>query len=318
MIFLLGCLGSGQALAGCDLIKLGTLPVINDAAGIEVPGSINGHEIRVMVDTGAFASMVVEAAVRAAGLHPSQVPNGRLVGVGGEAAAEEVTVDDLKFGDFTVHKEILVVTPGDMGNVGLILGADVLSRLDVEIDLAKNLVIFWEPRNCEHTALAYWDSKNFMMADLKHRGGYINSNKFGLDVKIDGKDIPATLDTGSEVSTMSMETAHSLGFDERKSSPDPNDTVHGAFGELIPVYTATFDTFSLGPMTIKNAKFAVADITKPSERSEVGTRFLQKNDSLPKLTIGRDFLLANHVYIANSQGYLYFTYNGGPIFQRHN
>ena len=31
--------------------------------------------------------------------------------------------------------------------------------------------------------------------------------------------------------------------------------------------------------------------------------------------IGADFFMAHHVYVANSQGKLYFTYSGGPVFR---
>ncbi|HEV2533237.1 hypothetical protein [Phenylobacterium sp.] len=30
--------------------------------------------------------------------------------------------------------------------------------------------------------------------------------------------------------------------------------------------------------------------------------------------IGADFFMAHHVYVANSQNRIYFTYNGGPVF----
>ena len=32
------------------------------------------------------------------------------------------------------------------------------------------------------------------------------------------------------------------------------------------------------------------------------------------MLIGADFFLSHHVYVANSQRKLYFTYNGGPVF----
>lgn len=307
---------NAAAYAGCDLIKLGTLPVTDGPHGLTTTGQINGHDMRVLIDTGSFQSMAVDAAVRQAGLHPVQMQHVRLVGAGGETAAEDVVVRNLKFGDFTVHGERLLVTPGKMGDVGLILGADVLSRVDVEIDLAHNVVRLWQPRNCEHTALAYW-SKKFVMVPLKHRGGsYFSGNKFGLDVLVDGKKIRASLDTGSYVSLMSLETARSLGFDQYRMQAEKHAGIRGTFGQVLPDYVATFDTFQMGQLTVKHAKFRIADLSKASEYSRTGTRFKQRREDLPDLTIGEDFLRADHVMIANSQHILYFTYNGGQMFQR--
>jgi hypothetical protein len=36
---------------------------------------------------------------------------------------------------------------------------------------------------------------------------------------------------------------------------------------------------------------------------------------MPSMLLGADFIRAHRIYIAKSQGKLYFSYNGGPIFQ---
>jgi hypothetical protein len=35
----------------------------------------------------------------------------------------------------------------------------------------------------------------------------------------------------------------------------------------------------------------------------------------PGMVIGADFFMAHRIYVARSQGKMYFTYKGGPIFQ---
>jgi hypothetical protein len=32
------------------------------------------------------------------------------------------------------------------------------------------------------------------------------------------------------------------------------------------------------------------------------------------MPLGTDYFLSHHIYVANSQRKLYFTYNGGPVF----
>ncbi len=32
------------------------------------------------------------------------------------------------------------------------------------------------------------------------------------------------------------------------------------------------------------------------------------------MILGGDFFVSHHVYVSNSQHKLYFTYNGGPVF----
>ena len=41
---------------------------------------------------------------------------------------------------------------------------------------------------------------------------------------------------------------------------------------------------------------------------------LARGREFADMLLGIDFLRAHRVYVAHSQGKLYFTYNGGPVF----
>jgi tetratricopeptide (TPR) repeat protein len=60
------------------------------------------------------------------------------------------------------------------------------------------------------------------------------------------------------------------------------------------------DTFSVGTETIQHSEMLVMD-------GNLG-------DGSADMILGVDFMLAHHMYIANSQRKLYFTYNGGRVF----
>jgi tetratricopeptide (TPR) repeat protein len=60
------------------------------------------------------------------------------------------------------------------------------------------------------------------------------------------------------------------------------------------------DTFSVGTETIRHSEMLVMD-------GNIG-------DGSTDMILGVDFMLAHHMYIANSQRKLYFTYNGGRVF----
>jgi tetratricopeptide (TPR) repeat protein len=68
-------------------------------------------------------------------------------------------------------------------------------------------------------------------------------------------------------------------------------------------YIAPFASFKIGDAEeIKNARLRISDID------------LQIGDML----IGADFFLSHRVFVANSQHKMYFTYNGGPVFDLRN
>ena len=71
----------------------------------------------------------------------------------------------------------------------------------------------------------------------------------------------------------------------------------------------------MGDLTVRNAKLLVADVHAPSRYREQGSLIPKSRREISDLLIGSDFLRANRVLIANSQGLMYFTYNGGQIFQ---
>lgn len=292
---------------GCQLINLGTLPITNSRFSPLTTGELDGHKTKVLIDTGSSESMVIMGAARRAGLDPVHSANTRLIGMNGEAAAYKLTVKLLKFGDVVIHNKTLIVAPTDMGDVGLVLGADVLSRTDVEFDLANHRVILWEPKDCEHVALAYWNP-NYLLANLETHW------LFGLNVKIDGRKIDAKFDSGTDITVLSTRVAKHLGFDASKSRQV--GFLKGLTSKPLPYYRSTFKEFTLGPMAIKNPKLRVADLGRDSTYVQTGTRFLKRRDHIPDMYLGADFLRANRVYIANSQHLVYFTYNGGPVFDK--
>jgi tetratricopeptide (TPR) repeat protein len=65
----------------------------------------------------------------------------------------------------------------------------------------------------------------------------------------------------------------------------------------VPTWIAPFTSFKIGDEEIRNTHLRIGEV-------------LPQYDML----IGPDFFLSHHVLVSTSQGKLYFTYNGGPVF----
>ena len=115
---------------------------------------------------------------------------------------------------------------------------------------------------------------------------------------INGTDIRVLFDSGAYVSTLTLKAAARAGV--RPDSPGVvSGGVTGGFGRnLTPSYIAPFASFKLGNEDIHNTRLRIADFD------------LGEADML----IGPDFFLSHRIYVANGQQKLYFTYNGGPVF----
>ena len=79
-------------------------------------------------------------------------------------------------------------------------------------------------------------------------------------------------------------------------------------------WIGTFESFAIGNEVIRSPRIAFADLFRYTTYTETGSRLPKSVENLPAMLLGVDFLRAHRVLIAPSQGKVYFTYEGGPVF----
>jgi hypothetical protein len=78
---------------------------------------------------------------------------------------------------------------------------------------------------------------------------------------------------------------------------------------------ADFPTLAVGDETVHNVSLTLGDIfTTSTEEAETGSNIPHQMVAEGML-LGADFIKAHRIYVARSQGKMYFSYNGGPIFE---
>jgi len=93
---------SAAAHAACRLVKVGDIPVT--LRGVPVaPVSLDGHPAQLIVDTGAYSSLLWRAAVAAFNIRRLGLSGGRVAGAGGTDQTELVSVRDFALADYAVH-----------------------------------------------------------------------------------------------------------------------------------------------------------------------------------------------------------------------
>src|SRR5205807_3966267 len=125
----------------------------------------------------------------------------------------------------------------------------------------------------------------------------IDNEKPGIlvPVKLNDRALLAELDSGASRSVVSRLVAAQIGV-----TPDTPTRVIGAF-----------QSFVIGGEMIRNPEIRFTDLSIAS--TQTGSRVAVRED-LRDMLLGLDFLRAHRVYVAHSQGRLYFTYAGGPVF----
>ncbi|HUO22019.1 MAG TPA: retropepsin-like aspartic protease [Caulobacteraceae bacterium] len=289
-----------SARAACTASKI-DLPVTMQGRSALVHTQIDGVDETFVVDSGAFYSTITPATVDALHLPKLPMPDGmRIDGLGGLAFGNYITtVPNLTIAGQVVHGIEFLVSPGLGGRAGL-FGQNILGLKDVEYDLKGGMVRLVTPEgDCAHTVLAFWvRDRNYSVASIDSREGF-RDHTVG-DAFVNGAKVRVLFDTGAPITLLSRKAALDAGV--KLDGPDvkPNSIVRGIDGNPVKSWSAPVADFKLGGEEIRNTRLIVADFDPVANEAD--------------MILGADFFLAHHVYVANSQFKIYFTYNGGPIF----
>ncbi|MEO7200557.1 MAG: aspartyl protease family protein [Dokdonella sp.] len=284
--------------ATCQLLKYGTLPVemLNGQPTTMV--KINGTETRFVLDTGGYFDLMSRANALALGLRLRAAPMGyRISGVGGFADVQLADVKEFGILDTTLKNIEFIVGGTDTG-YGL-LGANLLDVVDLDVDLAHGKLTLFKSDHCRKAVLAYWTKGGYNVAEIEPAHNPIDRRTF-LNVTINGRKLRALLDSGAFATVLSRRAAERIGVSLAGHDVKGGTRTFGVGGKLVKTWTVPIDTFSVGTETIQHSQMQVID----SSLGEDGT----------EMVLGVDFLLAHHLFIANSQRKVYFTYNGGRVF----
>jgi predicted aspartyl protease len=303
---------SGTSVFGgsnCKLVKIAEWRVNPEAGRVIVEGAVNGQKVGIMFDTGSQRSLVLRAAADRLGLTRQEARGYRYVGIGGETYAEQTIIEEFKLGQ-AIRKNwrVLVAGEHDFGPAySVLLGYEFFETVDLEFDLPNSAVRLFQAQDCSDTPLAYW-------------GGLVDVVKLEIDnarpkilvpVKLNGKPLLAELDSGSST-VVSHLVAAQLGVTPDSPGTRAIGKVTG-FGAARPdQWIGNFDSFSIGGEIIRNPQLRFTTL-QVSTAAETGSR-LATREEVREMLLGIDFLRAHRVYVAHSQGKVYFTYSGGRVF----
>jgi predicted aspartyl protease/tetratricopeptide (TPR) repeat protein len=287
----------GAAQAACKIQQFAELPVTMSPHGPLVSAKINGRDAQFVADSGAFFSMLSPTAAQDYGLKLEPAPFGMSVrGVGGETDAHLATVKSFTLAGIAVPDVIFLVGGGEMGGVGL-MGQNVLGLADTEYDLAGGAIRLMKPEGCGDRALAYWAADKPISQLSIDWPTPQAPHTFG-EVWVNGAKMRAMFDTGASDTVMSLHAAARAGI--KIDSPDVKAAgwSRGIGRKMIRVWIAPIVDFKAGQEEIHNTRIQVSEME------------LDGADML----IGDDFFLSHRVWVSKTQHRMYFTYNGGPVF----
>jgi predicted aspartyl protease len=302
------CVVAGLAMAAaahaasCTVQRAGELQVTMRGTRPLVHAGINGKDALFLADTGASYSTLNSAVARDLKLDLEPAPAWFAEsGVGGEAHTMITRVKIFSiFGVNIPHIDFVVVDRATEAGLTGILGQNVFRLGDMEFDLAHSVISLLQTHDCSRNdVLAYWaaaESKPFSVIDIDAQTR--ESPHILGDAYINGVRVRVLFDTGASRSFVTLKAAERVGVTPGSAGATAAGRVVGIGGAGGDEWLAPFASFKIGDEEIRNTRLRIGDIRLTNA----------------EMILGADFFLSHHVLVATSQKKLYFTYNGGKVF----
>jgi predicted aspartyl protease len=304
--------GGAASAPACQLVEIGEFHISLDGTRPLVTAEIKGHSVRMLVDSGSDTSLLWRQTAAALDLTVTPLRGVKFYGVGGGDSAGRVMLRDFTLGGYTVHNFEVIVTghqsPSDHF-VGVV-GEDFLSQTDVEFDFLNRAVRLLQPKDCSGDQVVYWKQPYSLLPIASRARSHLVAH-----VLLNGKQVLAELDTGASATTVTEDAARRAGVRLESQGVGNVGTSHGLGPTAVETYVAVFPTLTIGDETIKNAKLGIADLFGRDKELVLGSRIPTFTIETPDMLLGADFFLSHRIYVARSQGKIYFSYVGGPVFR---
>jgi predicted aspartyl protease len=258
---------------GCNLVRVATVPIAQERGLWVVPVEINAGRLRLILDTGAERTLLTESAVARIGMPRDPHHATRTFAIGGLSTAPDAEVTSFAIGGAYLPVPSVTVGPFALaGGAGApldgLLGADVLSAFDVDIDARDGRLTLYRARDCPDAGPP-WPEPFLSLGTIERQ-----RDRLLVPIMLDGEAGAATMDTGAQHTVVSEHLAERAGATPADMAHDRRITAHGASAEPLSVHVHPFRLLRIGPWSIENPVLPVLPIPQALGDGLVGDDFL--------------------------------------------
>ncbi|MDB5481779.1 MAG: hypothetical protein JWO83_2832 [Caulobacteraceae bacterium] len=288
---------AGAAACGVGLIA--DLKVTMQDTTPLVRAKINGEEVSLVADSGAFFSTLSEGTVAQFKLPiVATNPFAYSEGIGGRQSISITKVKALTIAGQTLPNVPFTMSDNELApGVAGLMGQNVLGYADAYYDLSNGSIKLTRPRGCGDHPFVLWEaSRPYSMIALDAPDSPFK--RTAGEAFVNGKRVRVLFDTGASTSLLSLDAARRAGVETAGADVTSAGVERGIGRRMIQSWVVPVASFKIGDEEVRNTRLRIAAMS------------LADIDML----LGADFFLSHRVYVANSQRRIYFTYNGGPVF----
>ena len=282
------------ARSNCKTAPIASFEMHADGSGrIYVPVQISGQAVNLLVDTGGLLSMLTKSTVDALSLPTQAVVGKHIVMIGGTFIESTTTARNVNLGGVKkADMEFLVMPDGHLPRgVGGTLAPDVMRAYVDEFDFASGKFNLYAHEPCPGVPREWAKGPHIEIPFKLDSSGHIT-----LTVRLDGKDVPTSLDTGSSLSILRLESAEAIfGFDDRSALLTQVGQTSLARVYKYPFHSLEFGDGGMGTVSVADPELALMS------RADTGMIYG------PDLILGMGILHNLHMFVDYEQQKIYAT-----------
>jgi len=230
----------------------------------------------------------------------------------GAANQKYVRAADFTIGNATVHDvTFTIANDRDLGTSKPYDGAlttGMFSAYDINLDFGGRKFSFITATSCaDPNQIAYWPHEVVATIPMT-----VEDGKIIVPVTVQGRQIDAVIDTGSEHTVMRRAVAEQM-FGLKAGTPEMTQDGDARDGSGERIYQHTFAQIAFGGVFANNVPARIqanSMVHKKDKEPTLGSRAQftsTPGEHLPDLALGMDVLRRLHLYVAFAQGKLYVT-----------
>jgi predicted aspartyl protease len=249
----------------------------------------------MVVDTGAFALILLDDAVARIGLRRSPLVS-RMIGVGGQTTRWSALADQVDLGSIRLLDVPVAVGDAPPRQPGFapdgFLGASVLARYDVDLDVRSGRMTLYQGVPCGDTPPGWLPDSVRMPLSEPIDGAHFIS----IPVAIDGHVFNALVDSGATLTTVQTMAALDVIVDRDALLRDRAFGERGLGMDRPLVRLHRFNQIAIGGERFADPVIAVGPL--PASAGD--------------MLLGSDFLGRRRVWISYASRRLFFTRETAP------
>jgi predicted aspartyl protease len=286
--------------SACTNTAAGSMPLHLQGDQAYVSLTVNRSKLNLLLDTADFVTSLTPGAARRLSLPPSSTPGVEMTGIAGTYRAPMVEAADVQYvGQDVTNLPFAVLPAGEFApsdhSDGL-FGANFLSAYNVAIDFAgKQMSFYGASSNCG------WSGPGWTASATPVPATDVGFHVLLIPIKVNGVEMNALIDTGSEDTSITARAAAALGVNRASTRHDEVITEHGLGDTSSRMHQ--FGTITIGSTTFKSPVLAIDNGPSilQSARVSAAMRALPASHAGLDVILGANFLFKKKIYLDYQQ-----------------